>query len=252
MGLFDTVSSYHKGLNTSPTNHFNTKNVAELALNIPKYVDMVVHLVAADEYRANFSVTNIQSAGSLGYEIILPGSHSDIGGGYAQPDVEKILMSGYSHTNKRECRGYMSLAELQEGSWIIPKWFDKKDWMLADGSVRPMNNYNRYVKNDYARIPLDIMRSFAQGQKCIHFKDDSMNDSTEIQDANLIKLKDRIDSVAFKGESLYTIKEKKITLKNETDLKLIKSVRYDFIHLSARNETGHEATKDNIRTLIQG
>ena len=93
---------------------------------------------------------------------------------------------------------------------------------------------------------------FAQGPKCIHFKDDSMNDSTGIQDANLIKLKDRIDSVAFKGESLYTIKEKKITLKNETDLKLIKNVRYDFIHLSARNETGHEATKDNIRTLIQG
>lgn len=252
MGLFDTVSSYHNGSNISPTDHFNTKNVEELALTIPQYVDMVVHLVAADEYRANFSVTNIKSARLLGFEIRLPGAHSDIGGGYVKTETEDVFMSSYYDTGERKCRGYMSLEQLQEGLWITPEWFEKKKYMLQDGSTRIMNNYKRYVKNDYSRIPLGIMRGYAQCQKSIKFKDDSMDDSTEIQDANLIKLKDRLDRVAFKGESLYDIQNNQIVLKNENDLRLIKRIRYDFIHLSARNETGHEATKDNVRTIIQG
>ena len=75
MGLFDTVSSFHNGINSSPTNHFNTKNVEDLALTIPKYVDMVGHLFSSDEYRKNFSVTTISSATKNCVEIIFPGAH---------------------------------------------------------------------------------------------------------------------------------------------------------------------------------
>ena len=65
LGLFDTVSSY--GLN-----HKN--DVDFLRLKIPTgFVRKTVHLVAADEYRSNFSLTNIASAGKKGTEIILPG-----------------------------------------------------------------------------------------------------------------------------------------------------------------------------------
>ena len=57
------------------------------------------------------------------------------------------------------------------------------------------------------------MRSYAQCKMSIQFKDDSINDGTEVQNANLIKLKKRLDSVAFKGKSLYAIKGNKIMLK---------------------------------------
>ena len=54
MGLFDTVSSYGK---------YFSNDVDDLQLKIPdgKYpkVDKVVHLVAADEYRALFALTDI-------------------------------------------------------------------------------------------------------------------------------------------------------------------------------------------------
>lgn len=86
LGLFDTVSSY-----VLPFRN----NVEELQLKIPdgKYpkVDKVVHLVAADEYRKFFALTDISSARTRGTEIILPGAHSDVGGGNKEVEFEKYL-----------------------------------------------------------------------------------------------------------------------------------------------------------------
>ncbi len=73
LGLYDTVASH---------GYFHFNDVKSLKLDRLSLVERVVHLCAADEHRKNFALTNIKSAGSRGVEIFLPGSHSDVGGGY--------------------------------------------------------------------------------------------------------------------------------------------------------------------------
>jgi hypothetical protein len=51
----------------------------------------VLHLVAADEHRRNFALNSVLP--DWPKEIILPGSHSDIGGGYPPQSVEMVSLT---------------------------------------------------------------------------------------------------------------------------------------------------------------
>ena len=97
VGLFETVSSFEQGGKTlggvlvngikqKITGIFHN-DVAELNLAMGAVPKRVVHLTAQDEFRANFSLTTIDSSlrAGVGFEVALPGVHSDIGGGYAEP-----------------------------------------------------------------------------------------------------------------------------------------------------------------------
>lgn len=79
VGLFDTVSS------VGPFNHNNDVEKDKLGTGFdPKDITgKIVHLVAGHEFRQKYSVTNIKQAVSAGYgfEIVLPGNHTDIGDG---------------------------------------------------------------------------------------------------------------------------------------------------------------------------
>ena len=100
VGLFDTVASYGKDINFGD-------DTEQLHLNFSSgYANKVVHLVALDEYRANFSLTNINSAlnlnarngkGKMGYELRIPGAHSDVGGGYLSTSEQRPLVFGDSN-----------------------------------------------------------------------------------------------------------------------------------------------------------
>ncbi|AOE87634.1 PAAR domain-containing protein [Pseudomonas sp. TCU-HL1] len=86
IGLFDTVAgivSLRDG-DFSPHNADNPRLHLRLA---PGMARKVIHLVARDEYRHNFSLTQAEQ------DIELPGSHSDIGGGYLPLAREKLLLS---------------------------------------------------------------------------------------------------------------------------------------------------------------
>lgn len=123
LGLFDTVlSNLIKGYN----------------LSLPQDIKKVVHLVAADEYREYFPVTSIKEKGkklrSDYIEIVLPGAHSDIGGGYNQDAVDYLYYfntnthvkewekwpSTYDLTDENSIKfqGYMSLQLLHKYHWI--------------------------------------------------------------------------------------------------------------------------------------
>jgi Uncharacterized alpha/beta hydrolase domain (DUF2235) len=104
-GLFDSVSSFDENQYKlgdlagkvvghgwdSDKNFLNDVSELHLTLDDDDKLLKVVHLAAADEYRLNFSLTTIGSAvhKGTGVEILLPGAHSDIGGGYAQHVTEE-------------------------------------------------------------------------------------------------------------------------------------------------------------------
>jgi uncharacterized Zn-binding protein involved in type VI secretion len=93
VGLFDTVGSFYW-----------PGNDVELDFNLdlsPASAKTVVHLSAYHEIRKNFPLTSILGANGAGpshfTEIAVPGVHSDVGGGYENPDkdfdnIEKIIL----------------------------------------------------------------------------------------------------------------------------------------------------------------
>lgn len=278
MGLFDTVSSYSPSFSFSP----NFENdVNELHLKIPKLfptVEKVIHLVAADEYRENFALTDISSALGKGREIILPGAHSDIGGGYKHQEEENIYMSdllfnksGKHKTGHRECRGYMSLQELQNNKWLPVDWAAPKRSLNQYGKAVTSYNSIRMVYNTYARIPLYIMYLQAQ-KRLLLFSAAYIGKVTFINhnEVELLNLKDMLVRKTMNGGSLYCMMNiteretgrfiKRIMKFTGTveEKQIIESVRYRFIHLSARNTRSwiflhpHKATKDNQREIIRG
>lgn len=81
-GLFDTVAAIANPLNLDVSAHDGKNDPIRLWLD-PTRVSKAVHLVANSktEYRYNFSVNLLNKAAHFD-EIVVPGAHSDIGGGY--------------------------------------------------------------------------------------------------------------------------------------------------------------------------
>ena len=81
----------------------------------------VMHLAAANEYRENFSLTDITSSlqAGVGYELVLPGVHSNIGGSYGEI------------TNEEE-------RELHQHEWeqlIAQGWYKREEITRTDYPV---------------------------------------------------------------------------------------------------------------------
>ncbi|MFG6449822.1 phospholipase effector Tle1 domain-containing protein [Roseateles sp. BYS180W] len=151
VGLFDTVSS--EGI-------YYGNDVGNLHLRIPAtHAQRVVHLVAGDEFRENFSVTTIDStvAAGRGYQLTLPGAHSDVGGGYTcdagkpEPEVRELSPSlepldGAPHWGSREfvyLKGWYSAADAKPTFWH-------------------RNRHERVVHGDYYRVALSLMATEAK------------------------------------------------------------------------------------------
>ncbi|ATV55628.1 hypothetical protein CTM53_11535 [Prevotella intermedia] len=260
LGLFDTVSSYGYNFND---------DVNDLQLRIPTFspcVKRVIHLVAADEYRKNFSLTDISSAGNRGREIILPGAHSDIGGGYRDIEEEKMydtlprnMRYREYFDGKLECRGYMSYDKLVSEGWLPIGWNQPIHSLDRFGHSCTEYRKTRKVRNDYARIPCYVMYQLSTNQpykpviegKC----------SIGRNDLQLRALKDLIISKVKANQSLYkweTNQNGERTVKfvgNDDEKELIKKIRYEFIHLSAYNSGistlwANKAAKNNKRKII--
>lgn len=96
VGLFDVVASVGGSASVAQTmplpgalfdGHWSWANDVDEPL--PGCVEKAVHYIAAHELRMNFPVTRIVGA----REIIVPGVHSDVGGGYSPGEQGKSLGS---------------------------------------------------------------------------------------------------------------------------------------------------------------
>ncbi|AXV49778.1 T6SS phospholipase effector Tle1-like catalytic domain-containing protein [Prevotella denticola] len=163
LGLFDTVLS-----------NFISGYDLRLLQNIKK----VVHLVAANEYRQYFPVTSIKEKNkklrSNYIEIVLPGSHSDIGGGYNQDEIEHLYYfnpnkhveerekwpSAYDLTDENSIKfqGYMSLQLLHKNHWIndVQYEYAYKKYLRHLSLYSDNHTLYRAVRCFYPHTPLSI------------------------------------------------------------------------------------------------
>lgn len=245
LGIFDTVSSFAPG-SFVDLNFDN--DVKELGLRIPKNVKKVVHLVAANEYRLNFALTSITPS-KQGVELILPGAHSDIGGGYNEIEYEKIVMVPAYRGSGEVCRGYMTFDELKSGHWV-PFGCERQEWD-SRGRIHTVRTItHRIINNSYSKIPLNLMGEMSE----LEYKKEVYDNSVTISDNHSIelsKVKSLVDSMKSGENKLYKLSEeteKKLfgimsnkhtvitSICSEVEMEMIKSIRAGYIHLSAHNE----------------
>jgi type VI secretion system secreted protein VgrG len=174
IGLFDTVAAI-TSFSARDEDAANTGVDLHLPPDIAK---KVVHLVAHHERRHNFP---LNSAGAA--DIVLPGVHSDLGGGYLPNAMERVLVSkpcSSTHIDLAvpsiKTNAYLSaqaeLGRLQHHLALYGPQLEVKTWSVerrttAKGDRGEWKNVyaairsERMVRNELALIYLRIMRELA-------------------------------------------------------------------------------------------
>ncbi|MDR6714388.1 hypothetical protein J2W83_004009 [Pseudomonas hunanensis] len=166
IGLFDTVAAIVAPLegNFSPANARYSGLKLALASNMAA---QVVQLVAGDERRHNFPLVRTDQ------DIVLPGAHSDIGGGYPPRVQEKVMLCKPRSSREPQGRAleqsaaYKALsAQPDNNSAQIITW----EAPLIGTGAKPAEREKRVfaawyrereVLGDLSRIYLSIMRELA-------------------------------------------------------------------------------------------
>ena len=177
IGIFDTAAA----IGSMADGDFSVHDANNPGVNLylaPDIAKKVVHLVARDERRHNFS---LNSAGNV--DIVLPGVHSDLGGGYLPNLVERVLLSKPRcsrdvdfNTPSSSTNAYrlaeQELGRLQDQLHFYGLTLQVKTWAVetasnVKGDRRKSKNVyaavysERVVRNDLSLIYLRIMRELA-------------------------------------------------------------------------------------------
>ena len=168
-GLYDTVASYgvnHRGKNLIDID----SDAKQLNLDAVKKCKFTLQLASRDEYRENFSLTNINSCGLNGLQLTLPGVHSDIGGGYVDGAQEEVFLYKKNYYDTAYSLEKTIVKNFQQ-ILIDEGWFTANELTIVN--AKPFNSYyispgtfylkgKRKLSNQYANIPLKIMIDFSK------------------------------------------------------------------------------------------
>lgn len=261
VGLFDTVSSFDPNakIDTAGEKYDFVKSggadfandISELHLNFfTGHAKRVFHLCAQDEYRLFFSLTNIQSAinGGFGYEVFLPGAHSDIGGGYNHNASEKYSVSTAGGLDKVMF------------AWLKDKGFFTKVEQSAyvKGETRKSAHVSRSnISNAYTAVPLKVMADMATSESKIKF---NLNYSKIHNGDNVVKkLLYIVPLTILKSKPSGTKWKLRYKDTFNSHFGNLASFRYKYVHWSAQNKTGFEVRRgpwksdmDHIKNIYLG
>ncbi|WP_282357410.1 DUF2235 domain-containing protein [Pseudomonas sp. PS01303] len=187
IGLFDTVPSI-----AGWSNFGNIQS--PIATGIKLYLDKrfftdVIQLVARDERRANFALSKVQPDHQ---EIVLPGVHSDIGGGYLDETEECVLISPMQtllvsiHTDVSQTSIYQDAVAVKK-EWLSKGWPAEMLEIVTPVAVRVPNDpqdrlspaikrvfaavqLKRLVSGMLSRVSMRVMHQVAK-DKGVRFKD---------------------------------------------------------------------------------
>lgn len=195
LGIYDTVSSYEDvgdlnalskidhGIKHTRKNYFKD-DVEQLQINNLGYFKQAVHFVAMDEHRQNFALTHLK--GTNCKEKVLPGVHSNIGGGYETgievvdeleiaplnniilPYLKKqkeLLVKEYWYKEEQTdiVIDHVPKEMAKKGLYIY--YFNELIRLLRFRYIATFNNYFfynklrgiRFLKKEYSYIPLHLM-----------------------------------------------------------------------------------------------
>jgi hypothetical protein len=188
-GLFDTVASFREGL-------FIGNETWLLSLDAVKHAKKVLQLASADEHRKTFSLTNIISKG--GEQYFLPGVHSDIGGGYADGEVEsQVIFKGSPQDAE------LDMKRLMEAGWYLAGQIHKEDFYSTPAgphgmAMKPVVTSSHLhvarpkLPTAYCIIPLKIMAEFLKSDG-IELNDKYQNKIDQIDNSPELKfIHDRV------------------------------------------------------------
>lgn len=215
-GLFDTVSSH--GISFS-------NDVRRLELDAVKHATKVIHLVAAEEYRQNFSITNIKSAGKKGKEFFFPGVHSDVGGSYLDNDSETFQLNSGNPTLIRKDK-----ATLIEEGWYDPS--EIEELIIYNDAGQAFNvriRADRHgIRNTYCKIPLKFMAKYARSNQ-LKIKSKLEEEANELisEFTDLKKLDDNLSSYLSTTIDSFKISDP-----------FLKRIRHDHLHMSSKDQFG--------------
>ena len=176
VGLFDTVAGILDPLHGdfAPGNALNPGLSLRLA---PGTIGKVVQFVARDEYRHNFPLVKTDN------DIVLPGAHSDIGGGYLPMARERLLLSKprfvaeKSYIGNERSKAYLDTqreldadllrlkrygSELKIVGWSVSSVSNyKKNWHQEEKKVYAAISSDRQVAGELSLVYLRAMREVA-------------------------------------------------------------------------------------------
>lgn len=249
LGIYDTVSSFG-------SNVYDDIDEDKVPLKISN-IGFTVHLTAEDEYRKNFPLTNIASAGANSIELTLPGCHSDIGGGYKNGEEEIVILTESAPIIEGEKKyvleqGWFKSSQLKELPSLLPYYLKG----------------TRTLSNKYSFVILHLMAEFGKRKYKIPWKDKILDKDYRIP-KQLKGIKERIDTYAFDNKpklKFYTNKEIESKRKKEwrnqeevddfntmvADYYLLPDLRNNFLHCSANMDgVGMEPQQDNLSNIIR-
>lgn len=181
LGILDTVAAI-----ATPVNGLNPHSAYTGDVNLilpPGVADKVFHITAQHECRFNFALNSVKPAWP---ELALPGTHSDIGGGYnpreheayflTRPEFETVPFSTpdtETRIYRQTCaqltamNGYPAISPLLNAVEVnVDTWHDDK--MPADryGTLQKRSGaalvIDRQTRNDWSKVILRVMLDAAQ------------------------------------------------------------------------------------------
>ncbi|MGF6268164.1 type VI secretion system Hcp family effector [Lelliottia nimipressuralis] len=182
IGIFDTVAAID-----TPQNGLNPHTAKTGDVNIvlrPGVAEKVFHITAQHECRFNFALNSVQPAWP---ELVLPGAHSDIGGGYLPATWENIYLTRPEAVtvpldtplaDTRTYRHAMEQLPILESSAVAAPLIRTND-ITADAwedtrmpshprdgmqkrAFAALTMKKRIVKNDWSKVVLRVMIDAAQ------------------------------------------------------------------------------------------
>lgn len=240
VGIYDSVP--HHGL-------FQTNDIEDLGLNNVNRADYVVHMIAADEYRMNFSLVEISTVAKTppesgkkgGVELRYPGVHCDVGGAYVEGGSNHPYRINIAYTSED--------LEKEKLEFVQQGWFKKKelsihkylpilplaDQVLLSKSWR-LEGYKENVSNQYSYIPLHLMAQFCELKEVPIKEVDIINlnkyNFTPKNALFLNNMKTILKNYSFSGSTAPTF---------ENFPKEIANLRYHFLHWNATYGDPQEA-----------
>lgn len=182
LGLFDTVAAIG-----SLADGWNVHDAQNAGLNLylaPNCAERVIHLVAADERRYNFSLNSVTPGFT---DTVLPGAHGDIGGNYPAlmderllltppyvTEVDKELPDEQSPAYRKAAAaldhwrqyGLIDLHQPNGRLYIDCHSVRSTESPLRRKTVHAQVRLERQVRGEYGRIPLRIMHAQALKAGC--------------------------------------------------------------------------------------